>query len=676
MTTHKVWYVCLTSTSLPYKQGWGECAPLPGLSVDDRPDYDTLLRSFCQRFEKEGRIDWEALRPYPSLFFGFETAWLQYEGCDKILKDTPFSKGIQGIAINGLVWMGSLEQMAQQVDNLLSRGFTCIKLKIGALQFEDEWSLLQSIRDRYPASDLQLRVDANGAFTPAQAGERLKRLAMLGIHSIEQPIKAGQWTAMATLVKSSPLTIALDEELIGVHDPTSRAALLDTIKPAYLVLKPSLHGGFEGCRTWIRLAEERQIGWWVTSALESNVGLSAIAHWCATLENPLHQGLGTGSQYENNTEARLYIKDGTLFTHPPDEEAPTQTDFLINGQPYDWPTLQATYPSVTCPESQHMDALMAFLADWFHPSPTLDIVTSGSTGKPTRLTVLKSRMVYSAKQTLKRFKLKPGDDCLLCLPLEFIAAKMMVVRALTGGLNLWIRPADGHPFQKAIQPFHFVPLVPLQLYNSLQNPSERAALEQCTTLLIGGAPLSHELENALKTSNTAAYVSYGMAETLSHIALRRANGPDASSWYSPLEGVHIRLTAEGCLVVEAPMLCEKPVETRDVAEIDEAGRFRIVGRLDNLINTGGKKILIETLENNLAALIRQPFAVSWQPDCKLGQRLVLVTEGPFDLDTLHPFKPAWAKPKTVVTVEVLPRTRSGKLDRMALEQLVNTSGTA
>lgn len=204
MTTHRVWYVCLTSTSLPYKQGWGECAPLPGLSVDDRPDYEAVLLSFCQRFEKEGRIDWEALRPYPSLYFGFETAWLRYEGSASVFHETPFSKGMAGIPINGLVWMGSFEHMAHQVDNLLSRGFTCVKIKIGALQFDDEWALLQSIRYRYPASKVQLRVDANGAYSPSEAVERLNRLAELGIHSIEQPIKAGQWAAMAALTASSP----------------------------------------------------------------------------------------------------------------------------------------------------------------------------------------------------------------------------------------------------------------------------------------------------------------------------------------------------------------------------------------------------------------------------------------------------------------------------------------
>lgn len=677
MTTRKVWYICLTSTSIPYRQGWGECAPLPNLSVDDRPDYDALLRSFCQRFEKEKCIDWDALRPYPSLYVGFETAWSNYEGGGKIYKGTPFSKELSGIPINGLVWMGSYESMAQQVDNLLSRGFTCVKLKIGSLRFEDEWSLVRSIRKRFPASQVQLRVDANGAYTPTQAGEYLQRLAELDIHSIEQPIKAGQWSDMAALAASSPLPIALDEELIGIHDPQIRALLLDTIKPAFLVLKPSLHGGFEGCQAWIRMAEERQIGWWVTSALESNVGLSAIAHWCATLGNSLHQGLGTGSLYENNTETDLFIKGERLFVKPSDQEQtiPAQTGFLLNGHRYDWDSLQTAYPSDTCPKCQEMDALMAFLADWFHSSPTLNIYTSGTTGAPSRLIVQKSRMIYSARQTLRRFNLKPGDDCLLCLPLDFIAAKMMVVRALVGGLNLWIKLADGHPFKATNQSFRFVPLVPLQLFNSLQDPSERAALERCETILIGGAPLSPELEQATQALNTPVIVSYGMAETLSHIALRRANGPEASNWYSPLPGIHVSLNPEGCLKVEAPMLCQRPVQTHDVAEIDATGRFRILGRLDNLINTGGKKILAETLESLLASYIRQPFAVTSQPDAKLSHRVVLVTEGPFDRSVLSTFKPAWMKPKAYVVVNSLPRTISGKLDRNALHQLVNASGT-
>lgn len=467
----------------------------------------------------------------------------------------------------------------------------------------------------------------------------------------------------------------MDEELIGVHTLKNRAALLDTIKPAYLVLKPSLHGGFEGCQTWIRLAEERQIGWWVTSALESNIGLSAIAHWCATLNNPLHQGLGTGSLYANNTESDLYIEGEKLRVHPvePAVSAHPTNDFLLNGQRFSWLQLQRAYPNEACPRSDHMDALMAFLTEWFNDAPTLVLFTSGSTGKPSRLTIHKSRVIHSAKQTLQRFNLNPGDDCLLCLPLEYIAAKMMVIRALVGGLNLWLRPADGHPFKASDQAFRFVPLVPLQVYNSVHNPVEKAVLERCETILIGGAPLAPELEEALQGLNTAVYASYGMAETLSHIALRRVNGKEGSSWFSPLSGVHLRLNAESCLLVEAPLLCEKPIETQDVAEMDAAGRFRILGRLDNLINTGGKKILAEELENRLTAYIKQPFAVTKQPDTKLGHRLVLVTEGPFDLTGLRAVEPAWMRPRTHIAVGTLPRTNSGKIDRRALEQLVTAS---
>jgi len=679
MTTHKVWYVCLTSTTLPYKQGWGECAPLPGLSVDDRPDYESLLLSLSQRFEAEGRIDWAALKPYPSLYFGFESAWLQYERGDQLYFETDFSMGKTGIPINGLVWMGSLESMTSQVENLLSRGFSCIKFKIGALRFEDEWTLIRSIRKRFPVSALQIRVDANGAFTPEQAMARLHRLAELDIHSIEQPIKAGQWPAMARLTATSPLPIALDEELIGVHDQKSREALLDTIKPAYLVLKPSLHGGIEGCRSWIQLAEARQTGWWVTSALESNVGLTTIAQWCATLNNPLHQGLGTGSLYENNTCTALHIKGERLYHRPlqlaipgsQKEKGQPEGGFLLNGQHFNWESLQAAYPSQHWPKSAHMDALMAFLSEWFDPSPTLTIQTSGSTGVPTSFKVPKSRLIYSARQTIQWFNLKEGDDCLLCLDLQFIAAKMMVIRALVGGLSLWIQAADGHPFKQTQQSFRFVPLVPMQVYNSLQHPAEKEALERCSTLLIGGAALSPELEQALQTVNTNVYASYGMAETLSHIALRKINGKEASTWFTPLPGIHLSLTDTDCLRVEAPMLCVAPIETKDIAMLDEMGRFRILGRQDNLINTGGKKILAERLEATLSSYIKQPFAISKRPDTLLGERLVLVTEGPFNLTRLLGLEPAWTRPRELLVVDALPLTSSGKIDRATLEQWVN-----
>jgi L-alanine-DL-glutamate epimerase-like enolase superfamily enzyme len=247
-----------------------------------------------------------------------ETAMRQLATSSFALWDTAFSRSEQGIPINGLIWMGPYRDMEAQIREKLDHGFRCIKLKIGALNFEEEIALLKQIRHEYSAKTITLRVDANGAFLPSEAPEKLKRLSDLSLHSIEQPIKAGQWEALAGLIKTSPLPIALDEELIGVFSKEQKARLLETLMPPFLVLKPTLHGGISGCNEWIALAEARNIGWWMTSALESNIGLNAVAQFCATVlkDNPLHQGLGTGLLYSDNVEMPLRIEGEKLWFRP------------------------------------------------------------------------------------------------------------------------------------------------------------------------------------------------------------------------------------------------------------------------------------------------------------------------------------------------------------------------
>lgn len=314
--THDVWYVRVFDGQ---RYGIGECAPLPDLSCDAGPDYLLRLQKACQRLERSGRLDAEGLRNQPSILFGMETAMRQLclpsqnQNHPFALWDTPFSRGEQGIPINGLIWMGSYAYMEAQIREKLDQGFTCIKLKIGAIGFEEELALLQQIRKEYSPETVTLRVDANGAFQPSDALEKLKRLSELGLHSIEQPIRAGQWKALQGLIKDSPLPIALDEELIGQASTVEKEKLLDRLNPPFLVLKPTLHGGISGCTEWIRLAQARGIGWWVTSALESNIGLNAVAQWCATLENPLHQGLGTGLLYRDNVPMPLVIEGEQLW---------------------------------------------------------------------------------------------------------------------------------------------------------------------------------------------------------------------------------------------------------------------------------------------------------------------------------------------------------------------------
>lgn len=313
-TTRKVWYLHLTSPDYPGRTGIGECAPLPALSCDDLPDYEDILAGACRWLEQcGGELDADALRDYPSILFGLETALRHLLTGSWALYDTDFSQGKAGIPINGLIWMGDFDKMLSQIEKKMEAGFRCIKLKIGAINFEEELALLRHIRTRFSSKEIELRVDANGAFSPVDAMEKLKRLSELDLHSIEQPIRAGQWEEMARLTSESPLPIALDEELIGCNTLEGKQKLLSAIRPQYIILKPSLHGGVCGGNEWISEAEKRQIGWWITSALESNIGLNAIAQWCATFDNPLPQGLGTGLLFTDNVEMPLEIRKDCLW---------------------------------------------------------------------------------------------------------------------------------------------------------------------------------------------------------------------------------------------------------------------------------------------------------------------------------------------------------------------------
>ncbi len=313
-------FVRLTCDDMPGIAGVGECAPLPRLSCDDVPDYDAVLRRHCDDVCARGSIDVEALRDWPSMLFGLETAWRQlHAGGSTALSATPFARGQEGIPINGLVWMGDFDTMAARLEQKLAQGFSCVKIKIGAIDFADEIALIARLRDRYGSDRIELRVDANGAFSPVEALDRLRQLALYDIHSIEQPIMAGQWQEMARLCASSPLSIALDEELIGVNTLERKRELLDTIAPRYIILKPSLHGGMAGCREWIDLARERGIGSWITSALESNVGLNAIAHLAAEVYGPaitMPQGLGTGQLFTDNIDMPITIRGEKLWYLP------------------------------------------------------------------------------------------------------------------------------------------------------------------------------------------------------------------------------------------------------------------------------------------------------------------------------------------------------------------------
>ena len=326
-TTRKVWYILLTDIENPQYIGVGECAPLPALSCDDVPEYEEVLQETCRRLEENMKANSEnvkalldSLSAYPSIRFGVETALAHYQARSLQFWHTPFSKGKEGIPINGLIWMGNFDEMYQRIEEKMKAGFRCIKLKIGAIDFEKELELLAHIRQHFTPEQIELRVDANGAFSPTDALDKLNRLAEYQLHSIEQPIRASQWNEMAKLCECTPFPIALDEELIGVNNRSTKEALLDTIRPQYIILKPSLHGGIGGSEEWINLASERGIGSWVTSALESNIGLNAIAQWTATLNPTLPQGLGTGMLFTDNIDYPLHIQGDCLWFHPEEKE--------------------------------------------------------------------------------------------------------------------------------------------------------------------------------------------------------------------------------------------------------------------------------------------------------------------------------------------------------------------
>ncbi|MGB5554516.1 MAG: o-succinylbenzoate synthase [Flavobacteriaceae bacterium] len=311
LTQKETWFLILENKG---EKGIGECGLLRGLSIDDRPDYEEQLQWVCANITLGEVVLLKAMERFPSIQFGIEQAFLSLAAENPFeLFQSGFTKNEAPIAINGLIWMGDKGFMMEQISQKIAEGFHCLKMKIGAIDFETEVGILETIRKKYPKEKIELRVDANGAFQPEDALDKLKRLAAYDLHSVEQPIKPGNWAAMQKLCEKTVLPIALDEELIGVFGVTEKENLLQTIRPQYVILKPSFVGGFAGGNEWISLALKYNIGWWITSALESNIGLNAIAQWTATLRNKMPQGLGTGSLYANNFESPLHVKNGELY---------------------------------------------------------------------------------------------------------------------------------------------------------------------------------------------------------------------------------------------------------------------------------------------------------------------------------------------------------------------------
>lgn len=651
-TTHRVWYVELRDAQ--GRTGVGECAPLPDLSCDALPPaaYRTRLDQAAAETARTGRVPVESLRDFPSILMGLETAMLHLQRGSWQLGNSAFSRGEEGIRINGLVWMGDFPTMLQRLESKLAAGFSCIKIKIGAIGWQQELNLLRRIRERYGPQQVELRVDANGAFSPEEAPARLRQLAEFSLHSIEQPIRAGQWQAMARLCRHTPVPIALDEELIGINTPARKAELLDTVQPQYIILKPTLHGGFSGAGEWQELAEARGIRHWATSALESNVGLNAIAHWCGARAHTMPQGLGTGQIYKNNTTPfPLQIRGERLWFTP---QAPAPA-----------------FPGAPPATAETRAALREFLEEWNSPAPAVTVHTSGSTGTPKQMQAPKKAMLASARMTCTFLGLQAGDSALLCLPLRYIAGKMMVVRALAAGLRLIPAEPGGHPMRGLEEVPDFAALVPLQVYNTLQVPEEEAILRRIRHVIIGGGAVDAALAARLRDFPNAVWSTYGMTETYSHIALRRLSGPAADDWYTPFPGVELAQDGHGCLIVTAPHLGCAGLVTRDIVEFDARGRFRILGRRDNTINSGGIKIQAEEVEALLHRHGLRGAHITAVPDAKFGECVVLLTTAAAaEAEALcRACLPPYWQPRRILHVPDLPLTPTGKPDRAAARRL-------
>jgi o-succinylbenzoate synthase len=613
MKTRDLWYITITENG---KTGIGECAPLPGLSLDNIDQIESKLGEVCK--DPNSHIkDLSILKGFPSIRFGLEMAELDLRNGGS----QNYFGSFESIKINGLIWMGDPDFMMSQLKQKLEESWKCIKIKIGALDFEKELEILQSIRSQFGKDNLELRVDANGAFTVSDINKKLNRLAEFDLHSIEQPIQTGQWDLLTELCQYSPIPIALDEELIPLVNEEDRIRMLDRVKPQYLVLKPSLLGGFSESDKWIELAKERNICWWITSALESNIGLNAIAQWTAKMKPCGFQGLGTGQLFINNIPSPLKVKSGILSKS----------------------------------NSQIWDDVNQFISDWYSPKDEMMLQTSGSTGKPKSISVKKGWMKNSAQLTGKTFGLKEGDTALLCMPMKYVAGKMMVVRALKLGLDLKVVEPFSKPLKNIDEPIDFAAMVPMQLEKSLDQ------IEKMKTLLVGGGKVNPKLVEKIQGISTQVNETYGMTETLTHVAIKPLNGPNKSDVFQALDGIQFEMDDQSCLVIFAPMMNPNPVVTNDLVELVDETSFRWLGRIDNVINSGGIKIIPELVEAKLTEVVSsRRYFIAGLPDESLGEKVVLVIEGDeieISLDVLEKYE----RPKEIYFISKFVEIESGKV---------------
>ena len=697
---------------VPFR-GIGECGLLRGLSFDDRPDYGDRLDELVQQMNGWSNEGWEAVWAQegrvPDSFYEQWSRWpsLQF-AAEQVLRsafrnrnghhpsdlwDTPWTRLDRGIPTNGLVWMGSSCAMSEALDDKLRVGYACVKMKIGALAWEEERALLQDFRQSTQGQNVELRVDANGAFREHNVEEVLRTLADLRVHSIEQPLPASDRAGLAYWSQHSPVPVALDESLIGLVTPEERNELLDEVRPPYVVLKPSFVGGWRGTQDWIERAEARGMGWWITSALEGSIGLNAVAQDVAR-RAPLAraQGLGTGGLYTNNLPPWTELRGEQLhYTAPYPAE--------VGCGP--WPENLRIHPQT---DPQLIQETQAFLSAWYGPSDRLEFTTSGSTGTPKTVRLPKKLLVASARATLDTLNLTPGYTSLLALSPTRIGGAMVLIRALVGqGIvdlaSVQRNPLEGWDAPGA--PWDFCSLVPQQAlalaesaatHNTVKNQRASAPFK---TLLLGGAHCTPADARRIAPLAQQTYLGFGMTETASHIALAklqpdnpRCCTPNGRWIYTPVRGVSLVWPKSATeipslepvpLTFAAPHLgLEEPLETTDAVLPNGAG-FVWCGRLDGALNSAGVKIFPEQVElwvgQRLPHLEGRGFLTA-VADPHWGDRLVWLSE-PLTAHEQTELRNVWRElrrehphwvPKSTGELAEWPRAAQGKIDRAALRR--------
>lgn len=678
--------------------GVGECSLIPGLS----PETSLQAEAELNRIASTGVLDAMSVpATCPAVRFCVEmAAWDLHHGGQGIVGPSSFTRAEATIDINGLVWMASVADMERQFRSLIDQGYTTLKCKVGHHDWQDELSLLQKLRKEFPS--LTFRVDANGAWSLGSLSEakaKLEALAQIDIHSIEQPLHPEDRAGLAELCASNILPIALDESLIGVTDLVQRVKLLDEIQPQYLVLKPSLIGGIDGATVWSQLAKQRDINWWATSALESNVGLSAIAQWVGSQVNDLPQGLGTGGLFDNNVPGTTEVVQGRLtWTGGVGNEGwrPWVRDAVSHdsgcGCGLHTPKGQITCGNQSWPASaigaKEFQRTQSRKAPWrsdvaevwrrwcLEEEPGMEVETSGSTGEPKRIVHSRQAVKSSAWDTIRHFGLTPGTRAVSALPANFVAGQAMIIRALLGQWSLHLMEPTSIPSWEGYM--DFVALTPHQAWGWVQQGHG-----QTNTLLLGGGPLSTPLVSALLESGRVQEIweGFGMSETITHVALRKIDHPDdLNRAFHPLPGIVIGTNEHGCAVIHAPDREVLHFETTDQIEELDNGGFVWLGRQDDVMNSGG--VLIHPSELERAFEQWMPGWVSdWvafaRPDDMLGDAVIFRVDGtPPDHVDLPSLSEEWRKhfkstlgakkAPRLIEFKPIPRTERGKIKRQEL----------